>query len=69
LDASDPALFTFDHDRSCLQVDTRQPSGHALANSGRVNKYQLQSIMRHRDQPSTRVYVQGVAGLIKGLWD
>jgi len=47
----------------------RHAAGHALANSGRVNEYQLQSIMGHKDPRSTRVYVQGVAGLIKGLWD
>jgi site-specific recombinase XerD len=47
----------------------RHAAGHALANSGRVNEYQLQAVMGHKDPRSTRVYVQGVAGFIKGLWD
>jgi len=47
----------------------RHAAGHALANSGRVNEYQLQAVMGHKDPLSTRIYVQGVSGLIKGLWD
>jgi type 1 fimbriae regulatory protein FimB len=47
----------------------RHATGHHLANSGKVNEYQLQSVMGHRDPRSTQEYVQGVAGLIKGLWD
>jgi integrase len=47
----------------------RHAAGHHLANSGKVNEYQLQSIMGHKDPRSTHEYVQGVARLIKGLWD
>jgi hypothetical protein len=46
-----------------------EAAGHALANSGKVNAYQLQAIMGHKDGRSTSIYVQGVAGLIKGLRD
>jgi integrase len=55
--------------RLCHPHSLRHGAGHALANSGRVNEYQLQAVMGHRDSRSTRIYVQGVAGLIKGLWD
>jgi type 1 fimbriae regulatory protein FimB len=55
--------------RLCHPHALRHGAGHALANSGRVNEYQLQAVMGHRDPRSTRIYVQGVAGLIKGLWD
>jgi integrase len=55
--------------RLCHPHALRHGAGHALANSGRVNAYQLQAIMGHRDARSTSIYVQGVAGLIKGLWD
>jgi integrase len=55
--------------RLCHPHALRHAAGHALANSGRVNEYQLQAVMGHRDPRSTRVYVRGVAGLIKGLWD
>ena len=44
-------------------------TGHVLANSGRVNAYQLQAVLGHKDARSTQVYVQGIAGNIKGLWD
>jgi hypothetical protein len=40
-----------------------------MANGGKVNEYQLQAVMGHRDARSTREYVQGVTGLIKGIWD
>jgi type 1 fimbriae regulatory protein FimE len=55
--------------RLCHPHALRHGAGHALANSGRVNEYQLQAVMGHRDPRSTQIYVQGVAGLIKGLWD
>jgi site-specific recombinase XerD len=55
--------------RVCHPHALRHAAGHAFANSGRVNEYQWQAVMGHRDPRSTRVYVQGVAGLIKGLWD
>jgi integrase len=47
----------------------RHAAGHVLANSGKVNAFQLQAILGHKDSRSTQVYVQGVEGLIKGLWD
>jgi integrase len=55
--------------RLCHPHALRHAAGHALANGGKVNEYQLQSVMGHKDPRSTRIYVQGVAGLIKGLWD
>ena len=55
--------------RLCHPHALRHAAGHALANSGRVNAYQLQAVLGHRDGRSTAKYVQGVAGLIKGLWD
>jgi integrase/recombinase XerD len=55
--------------RLCHPHALRHAARHPRANSGRVNEYRLQSIMGHRDPRSTRVYAQGVAGLIKGLWD
>jgi type 1 fimbriae regulatory protein FimE len=55
--------------RLCHPHALRHAAGHALANSGRVNEYQLQAVMGHKDPRSTAIYVQGVAGLIKGLWD
>jgi integrase len=55
--------------RLCHPHALRHAAGHALANSGRVNEYQLQAVMGHKDARSTAIYVQGVAGLIKGLWD
>lgn len=59
--------------RLCHPYALRHAAGHALrhalANSGRVNEYQLQAVMGHKDPRSTAIYVQGVAGLIKGLWD
>jgi integrase len=55
--------------RLCHPHALRHASGHFLANSGKVNAFQLQSILGHRDARSTQVYVQGVAGNIKGLWD
>jgi hypothetical protein len=45
------------------------PTVKCKANSGKVNSYQLQAIMGHKDSRSTQIYVQGVEGLIKGLWD
>jgi type 1 fimbriae regulatory protein FimB len=53
----------------CHPHALRHAAGHALANSGRVNAYQLQAVMDHRDARSTHIYVQGVTGLIDGLWD
>jgi integrase len=55
--------------RLCHPHALRHAAGHALANSGKVNAYQLQAVLRHKDARSTQVYVQGVEGLIKGLWD
>jgi integrase len=55
--------------RLCHPHALRHAAGHALANSGKVNAYQLQAVMGHRDARSTSIYVQGVAGLIKGLWN
>jgi type 1 fimbriae regulatory protein FimB len=55
--------------RLCHPHALRHAAGHALANSGRVSEYQLQAVMGHKDPRSTSIYVQGVAGLIKGLWD
>ena len=55
--------------RLCHPHALRHAAGHALANSGRVNAYQLQAVLGHKDGRSTAKYVQGVAGLIKGLWD
>jgi len=55
--------------RLCHPHALRHAAGHALANSGRVNAYQLQAVLGHKDGRSTAKYVQGVAGLIRGLWD
>jgi integrase len=55
--------------RLCHPHALRHAAGHALANSGRVNAFQLQAVLGHKDARSTQVYVQGVEGLIKGLWD
>jgi integrase len=55
--------------RLCHPHALRHAAGHAMANGGKVNEYQLQAVMGHRDPRSTREYVQGVAGLIKGIWD
>jgi integrase len=55
--------------RLCHPHALRHAAGHFLANSGKVNAYQLQAVMGHKDARSTQVYVQGVAGNIKGLWD
>jgi type 1 fimbriae regulatory protein FimB len=54
--------------RLCHPHALRRALGHALANSGVVNEHQLQAVMGHKDPRSTAIYVQGVAGLIKGLW-
>jgi hypothetical protein len=55
--------------RLCHPHALGHAAGHASANGGRVNEYQLQAVMGHRDARSTRIYAQGVAGLIKRLWD
>ena len=55
--------------RLCHPHALRHAAGHTLANSGKVNAYQLQAVMGHKDSRSTQIYVQGVEGLIKGLWD
>jgi integrase len=55
--------------RLCHPHALRHAAGHALANSGKVNAFQLQAVLGHKDARSTQVYVQGVEGLIKGLWD
>jgi integrase len=55
--------------RLCHPHALRHSAGHHLANSGKVNAFQLQAILGHKDARSTLVYVQGVEGLIKGLWD
>jgi integrase len=55
--------------RLCHPHALRHAAGHYLANSGKVNAYQLQAVLGHKDARSTQVYVQGVAGNIKGLWD
>jgi integrase len=55
--------------RLCHPHALRHAAGHVLANSGRVNAYQLQAVLGHKDARSTQVYVQGIAGNIKGLWD
>jgi integrase len=55
--------------RLCHPHALRHAAGHAMANGGKVNEYQLQAVMGHRDARSTKEYVQGVAGLIKGIWD
>ncbi|MDR3484629.1 MAG: site-specific integrase [Bradyrhizobium sp.] len=55
--------------RLCHPHALRHAAGHVLASSGKVNAYQLQAIMGHKDSRSTQIYVQGVEGLIKGLWD
>ena len=55
--------------RLCHPHALRHAVGHFLANSGKVNAYQLQAVLGHKDARSTQVYVQGVAGNIKGLWD
>lgn len=55
--------------RLCHPHALRHASGHFLANSGKVNAFQLQAILGHKDARSTQVYVQGVEGLIRGLWD
>jgi len=31
--------------------------------------FQLQALLGHKDARSTQIYVQGVEGMIKGLWD
>jgi site-specific recombinase XerD len=53
----------------CHPHDLRHAAGHALANGGRVNGYQLQAVMGHRDARSNHIYVQGVTGPIEGLRD
>jgi site-specific recombinase XerD len=55
--------------RLCHPHALRHAAGHAPANGGKVNAYQLQAVMGHKDARSTAIYVQGVAGMIKGLWD
>jgi integrase len=55
--------------RLCHPHALRHAAGHALANGRKVNAFQLQAILGHRDARSTQVYVQGVEGLIKGLWE
>jgi integrase len=55
--------------RLCHPHALRHAAGHVLANSGRVNAYQLQAVLGHKDLRSTQIYVQGIAGNIKGLWD
>jgi integrase len=55
--------------RLCHPHALRHAAGHYLANSGKVNAFQLQAVLGHKDARSTQVYVQGVEGLIKGLWD
>jgi integrase len=55
--------------RLCHPHALRHAAGHVLANSGKVNAFQLQAVLGHKDARSTQVYVQGVEGLIKGLWD
>jgi type 1 fimbriae regulatory protein FimB/type 1 fimbriae regulatory protein FimE len=55
--------------RLCHPHALRHAAGHAMANGKRVNAYQLQAIMGHKDGRSTSIYVQGVAGLIRGVWD
>ena len=48
--------------RLCHPHALRHAVGHFLANSGKVNAYQLQAVLGHKDARSTQVYVQGVAG-------
>jgi integrase len=55
--------------RLCHPHALRHAAGHTLANSGKVNAFQLQAVLGHKDARSTQIYVQGVEGLIKGLWD
>jgi integrase len=55
--------------RLCHPHALRHAAGHFLANSGKVNAFQLQAVLGHKDSRSTLTYVQGVNGLIKGLWD
>jgi integrase len=55
--------------RLCHPHALRHSCGHVLANSGKVNSFQLQAVLGHKDARSTQVYVQGVEGLIRGLWD
>jgi type 1 fimbriae regulatory protein FimB/type 1 fimbriae regulatory protein FimE len=55
--------------RLCHPHALRHAAGHVLANGGKVNAYQLQAVLGHKDARSTQVYVQGIAGNIKGLWD
>jgi integrase len=55
--------------RLCHPHALRHAAGHFLANSGKVNAYQLQAVLGHKDARSTQIYVAGVNGLIKGLWD
>jgi site-specific recombinase XerD len=46
--------------RLCDPHALRQAASHALASSGRVNGYQLQAIIGHRDPRRTSIYVQGL---------
>ena len=55
--------------RLCHPHALRHAAGHVLANGGKVNAYQLQAVLGRKDARSTQVYVQGIAGNIKGLWD
>ena len=55
--------------RLCHPHALRHSAGHVLANSGKVNAFQLQAILGHKDARSAQIYVQGVEGLIEGLWD
>jgi type 1 fimbriae regulatory protein FimB/type 1 fimbriae regulatory protein FimE len=43
--------------RLCHPHALRHAAGLALANSGRVNEYQLQAVMGHKDPRSTSIYV------------
>ena len=52
--------------RLCHPHELRHASGHFLANSGRVNAYQLQAELGHKDARSTHIYVQGRRGFDEG---
>jgi type 1 fimbriae regulatory protein FimB/type 1 fimbriae regulatory protein FimE len=55
--------------KQCYPHALRHAAGHALANGRRVNAFQIQAILGHKDARSTSRYVKGVSGLIKGVWD
>jgi site-specific recombinase XerD len=55
--------------RLCHPHALRHACGHVLADQGRVTSRQIQEILGHRNFANTQIYVEGVSGKIRGLWD